>query len=85
MPRKSQGPHLWFDESRGTWTIVDGKKRVRTGSAKQQIVEAEKALEEYIGDKHEVAASPAPLIADVLLYLSRQPCPPVAAARGGQE
>ncbi len=68
MPRKSQGPHLWFDESRGTWTIVDGKKRVRTGSAKQQIVEAEKALEEYIGDKHEVAASPAPPIADVLLY-----------------
>ena len=31
MPRPYVGPKLWLDERRGTWTILDGRKRIRTG------------------------------------------------------
>src|ERR1700739_4715830 len=38
MPRKGTCPRLWFDETRGTYTIVDGKNRKRTGFTEQQQV-----------------------------------------------
>lgn len=26
MPRRSTGPKLWFDNTRETWSIVDGRR-----------------------------------------------------------
>jgi hypothetical protein len=37
MPRKRNDPKLWFDKSRGTWTIIDGDKRVRTGCVERDL------------------------------------------------
>src|ERR1700676_4037663 len=70
MPRKGAGPRLWFDKARGTWTILDGKRRERTGCAERQTVEAQQALKAYIGEKHEVVATDDPCLADILtVYL----------------
>lgn len=66
MPRRSSGPRLWFDKSRGTWTIIDGRRRSRTGFGKTEVAGAEKALGEYIGSKHVVKDGPNPFLADVL-------------------
>ena len=66
MPRRSSGPRLWFDKKRGTWTIVDGRERRRTGFAAGDIKRAEKALGEYTSSKHVVKDSATPYIADVL-------------------
>ena len=66
MPRRSSGPRLWFDKKRGTWTILDGRSRRRTGFAFDEARKAEKFLGEYIASKHKVADSPTPFIADVL-------------------
>jgi len=66
MPRRSTGPRLWFDKKRGTWTILDGRSRRRTGCALDETRQAEKSLGEYIASKHVVKDSPAPFIADVL-------------------
>ena len=70
MPRKGAGPRLWFDKARGTWTILDGKRRERTGCSEHQTVEAQQALKEYLGEKHEVAVTDDPCLADILtVYL----------------
>ncbi len=66
MPRRSSGPRLWFDKKRGTWTIIDGRIRRRTGFAADEIKRAEKALGEYTSSKHVVKGSATPFIADVL-------------------
>lgn len=66
MPRRSSGPRLWFDKGRGTWTIIDGRSRRRTGFALEESRQAEKSLGEYIASKHVVKDSATPFIADVL-------------------
>lgn len=66
MPRRSSGPKLWFDKSRDTWTIVDGRSRHRTGCGAADIKRAEAALRDYIERKYKPAKSEAPLIADVI-------------------
>jgi integrase len=72
MPRRSSGPRLWFDKKRGTWTIVDGRIRRRTGFAADEIKRAEKALGEYTSSKHVVKDSATPFIADVLAAYSTE-------------
>lgn len=66
MPRRSSGPRLWFDKKRGTWTILDGRSRRRTGFTLDETKRAEKYLGEYIASKHVVKDSATPFIADVL-------------------
>jgi integrase len=66
MPRRASGPKLWFDKKRGTWTILDGRGRRRTGFTLDDTRRAEKALGEYIAGKHQVRDSATPFIADVL-------------------
>jgi integrase len=66
MPRRSSGPRLWFDKKRGTWTIIDGRSRRRTGFALDEVRRAEKFLGAYIASKHVVQESATPYIADVL-------------------
>lgn len=41
------GPRLWLDRRRGTWTIVDGRLRMRTGLAEHQAEDAERMIREY--------------------------------------
>jgi integrase len=66
MPRRSSGPKLWWDKSRDTWTIIDGRFRRRTGFGAADIKQAERALRDYIESKHKPAEGPNPLLADVL-------------------
>ena len=66
MPRASAGPRLWFDKQRDTWKIIDAKRHVRTGCAKAESKEAERALADYIAGKHRVEDSPEPPVADIL-------------------
>lgn len=47
MPRPYLGPKLWLDERRGTWTIMDGRKRIRTGFAEHQRDQAVVAIHSY--------------------------------------
>lgn len=47
MPRPYLGPKLWLDQTRGTWTIVDGKKKVRTGYAEHDRDLAVVAIHQY--------------------------------------
>lgn len=66
MPRRSSGPRLWFDKIRKTWTIIDGRKRSRTGFGADETARAEEALGDYIASKHTINDSPNPLLSDVL-------------------
>lgn len=66
MPRRSSGAKLWFDKTRNTYTIVDGRSRYRTGFGPEEVGRAEKALRDHITGKHKPAVSEAPLIADVI-------------------
>ena len=66
MPRRSSGPRLWFDKDRGTFTIIDERKRSRTGFGPQEIEGATAALADYIACQHTVEDGPNPLLADVL-------------------
>jgi hypothetical protein len=47
MPRPYLGPSLWLDPRRGTWTITDGRKRVRTGYAQHERDLAVVAVSQY--------------------------------------
>lgn len=78
MPRRSSGPKLWFDKARGTWAINDGKRRIRTGCAKGQTVEAQEALREYMNGKHVVALTDVPALADVLTAYLDEHVPTIA-------
>jgi integrase len=66
MPRRSSGPKLWFDKKRGTYTIIDGRNRSRTGFGPDEAAGAEKALGDYIASKHTLKDGPNPVLADVL-------------------
>jgi integrase len=66
MPRRSSGPKLWFDKKRQTYTIIDGRKRGRTGCGPGEIARAEEALRDYIASKHTLRDGPNPVLADVL-------------------
>ncbi len=70
MPRRSSGPHLWFDKERQSWTIVDGSQRSRTGFNTEETARAEAALADYIASKHTIADGPNPLLSDVLAAYS---------------
>ena len=47
MPRPYLGPKLWLDTRRGTWTIMDGRKRVRTSYAEHERELALAAIHQY--------------------------------------
>lgn len=66
MPRRSSGPRLYWDKSRETWIIIDGRFHRRTGLGAADIKQAERALRDYIESKHKPAEGPNPLLADVL-------------------
>jgi integrase len=66
MPRRSSGPKLWWDKARETWTIIDGRKRSRTGFGAEETARAEAALGDYIASKHTIRDGPNPLLSDVL-------------------
>lgn len=66
MPRRSSGPRLYWDKSRESWTIIDGRFHRRTGFGAADIKPAERALRDYIESKHKPAEGPNPLLADVL-------------------
>jgi integrase len=66
MPRRSSGPRLYWDKSRESWLIIDGRFHRRTGFGAADIKQAERALRDYIESKHKPAEGPNPLLADVL-------------------
>jgi integrase len=66
MPRRSSGPRLYWDKSRESWLIIDGRFNRRTGFGAADIKQAERALRDYIESKHKPAEGPDPLLADVL-------------------
>lgn len=66
MPRRSSGPKLWLDKERQTWTVIDGRKSVRTGCSKANIQGAKEFLKEYLAANHSIQPGNNPLIADVL-------------------
>lgn len=49
MPRPYLGPKLWLDRRRGKWTILDGRKRVRTAFTEDELEQAEAAIQQYAG------------------------------------
>jgi len=49
MPRPYLGPKLWLDHNRGSWTIIDGSKRVRTGIPRAEYTRALDAMNQYAG------------------------------------
>jgi hypothetical protein len=49
MPRPYIGPKLWLDPKRGTYTILDGRKRTRTGFTELEHDKACEALLAYAG------------------------------------
>jgi integrase len=66
MPRRKSGAKLWWDSSRETWTILDGRARHRTGCGAADLKQAEGKLREYITGKHKPAEGPNPILAHVL-------------------
>jgi integrase len=51
MPRPASGPKLWFDKSRGTFSINDGKRKHRTRFVAGEAAEAAQALSVFINEK----------------------------------
>jgi integrase len=72
MPRRSNGPRLWFDKDRNTFTIIDGRSRHRTGFGPEEIGRAEKALRDHITGKHKPSVNEAPVIADVIAVYAEE-------------
>lgn len=72
MPRRSKGPHLWWDEKRESWTIVDRNKRIRTGFGRGGDIEAENALGNYISANVSIAGEPNPKISSVIRAYSKE-------------
>jgi integrase len=64
MPRRSKGPRLYRDPSRGQYVIRDGSRFVRLGNASS--IDAEKELAAYIASKHKPTPSEGPLVADII-------------------
>ncbi len=73
MPRPKSGPHLWLDENRQTWTVIDGRKSVRTGCGKSDIQAAKDFLRDYLAANHAIEADSDPAIVDMLtVYADEQ-------------
>lgn len=66
MPRRSTGPRLWWDKKRQSFTIIDGRKRVRTSCGAGEDQRAKEALGDYIASTREITDAPDPLLSDVL-------------------
>ncbi len=79
MPRKRKGPHLHLRPARyrdgklheaARWVIRDGRREFGTGSGAGCLEDAEKALRQYLAEKHEPARRERDLdqirIADVI-------------------
>lgn len=66
MPRQSTGPRLWLDKKRQTWSIIDGRKSIRTGCGKGELQAAQEVLTAYIAKHHIVTPGKDPLLSDVL-------------------
>jgi integrase len=81
MPRRAKPPRLYLDPKRQCWIIRDGPRFIRTGASEQQRGQAEKALAEYIGVKHQPEPSATPLIADVLAVYADEVAPHRKTAR----
>lgn len=71
MPRKSSGPRLWFDRRRQTYTIVDGRKRIRTGCGADEIGTAKEVLGRYLAETH-TPDEADPFISDILTAYSEE-------------
>lgn len=71
MPRQSSGPRLWFDRARQTYTIVDGRKRVRTGCGPDEIGAAKEILGRYCAETH-TPDEVNPFISDILTAYSEE-------------
>ncbi len=77
MPRQSEPPHLWLRPARNrpdgrlwkraVWVIVDGPTERSTGCGLEARAQAEQALAEYIGEKHEPSRKKAQALESVLL------------------
>src|ERR1700688_4363821 len=70
MPRPKSGPRLWLDKERQAWSVIDGRRAIRTGCGKGDLPGAQKFLEAYLAAHHTEAAGADPLIADVLKVYS---------------
>lgn len=66
MPRPKSGPRLALDKERDTWTLIDGRKAVRTGCGKAELQGAKNFLADYLAANHVIEAGSDPLIADML-------------------
>ena len=66
MPRPKSGPRLWLDKRRAAWSIIDGRRVIRTGCGESDLQGATRALQAYLAASHTVAVGGDPLIADVL-------------------
>lgn len=72
MPRPKSVPRLWLDKDRETWSVIDGKKSIRTGCSKAELQGAKDFLAEYLTSHHTVAIGDDPLIADMLKVYSEE-------------
>lgn len=72
MPRRAKGARLYLDPRRKQWVIRDGPGFVRTGCPEADRANAEKALGQYIGQKHTPKPSSDPLLADMLVAYGKE-------------
>jgi hypothetical protein len=66
MPRPKSGPRLWLDKERAAWSVIDGRRVIRTGCGEGDIQGAKDFLQAYLAAHHTVTVGSDPLIADVL-------------------
>jgi integrase len=81
MPRRSSGPRLWLDKNRQTWTIIDGRKTIRTGCGAEDIQSAKDALKEYLATHHKVKKGGNPILSDVLALYAKEVVSKAVAAQ----
>jgi integrase len=72
MPRPKSGSRLWLDKERDAWSIIDGRRVIRTGCGKSDVQGAKAALQAYSASHHSVVVGCDPLIADVLKVYSEE-------------
>jgi integrase len=70
MPRPKSGPRLWLDKEREAWSVIDGRRVIRTGCGKGDVQGAKDFLQAYLAAHHTVNSGADPLIADVLKVYS---------------
>lgn len=72
MPRPKSGPRLNLDKARQTYSVIDGRRVVRTGFGKDDLPGAKEFLKDYLAAHHTIAPSSDPVIADVLKVYSEE-------------